>query len=59
MDALLDLQVDQLEDASEVGVVFDVIGGDILDHSAALVRAGGALVTLAMPPKSSPRTGGL
>ena len=46
-DAFLDLQAEQLEDAGEVDVVFDVIGGDVLDRSAALVRAGGTLVTIA------------
>ena len=38
VDAFLDLQADHLEDAGEVDVVFDVIGGDILDRSTALVR---------------------
>jgi NADPH:quinone reductase-like Zn-dependent oxidoreductase len=38
-------------------VVFDVIGGDILARSAALVRAGGTLVTIAEPPKTLPRDG--
>jgi NADPH:quinone reductase-like Zn-dependent oxidoreductase len=42
-DAFLDLQPDQLEDAGEVDVVFDVIGGDVLGRSAAVVRAGGTL----------------
>jgi NADPH:quinone reductase-like Zn-dependent oxidoreductase len=55
VDAFLDLQTDHLEDAGEVDVVFDVIGGDILDRSAALVRAGGTLVTTAAPPKVRPR----
>lgn len=54
-DAFLDLQSDQLDDAGEVDVVFDVIGGDVLDRSAALVRAGGTLVTIAAPPKVQPR----
>ena len=36
----LDLEADKLEDAGEVDVVFDVLGGEILDRSAALVRAG-------------------
>jgi NADPH:quinone reductase-like Zn-dependent oxidoreductase len=36
-------------------VVFDVIGGDILARSAALVRAGGTLVTIAEPPEARPR----
>ena len=57
-DAFLDLQAEQLEDAGEVDVVFDVIGGEILDRSAALVRAGGTLVTIAGRPRSGPRTGG-
>jgi NADPH:quinone reductase-like Zn-dependent oxidoreductase len=56
-DAFLDLQSDQLEDAGEVDVVFDVIGGDVLSRSAALVRAGGTLVTIATPPEVQPRDG--
>jgi NADPH:quinone reductase-like Zn-dependent oxidoreductase len=56
-DAFLDLQSDQLEDAGEVDVVFDVIGGDVLGRSAALVRAGGTLVTIATPPEVQPRDG--
>ena len=56
-DAFLDLQSDHLEDAGEVDVVFDVIGGDVLDRSAALMRAGGTLVTIATPPKVQPRDG--
>ena len=50
----LDLETEKLEDAGEVDVVFDVIGGDILARSAALVRAGGTLVTIAEPPKTQP-----
>lgn len=38
-DVFLDLQTDQWEETAEVDVVFDVIGGEILDRSAALVRA--------------------
>ena len=53
----LDLETEKLEDAGEVDVVFDVIGGDILARSAALVRAGGTLVTIAEPPKTQPRDG--
>src|SRR6201991_2446322 len=53
----LDLETEKLEDAGEVDVVFDVIGGDILARSAALVRAGGTLVTIAEPPKTLPRDG--
>ena len=57
VDAFLDLQTEDLADAGEVDVVLDVIGGDILDRSAALVRDGGTLVTIAMPPKVRPRDG--
>src|SRR4051812_15289228 len=53
----LDLATEKLEDAGEVDVVFDVIGGDILARSAALVRAGGTLVTIAEPPKTQPVDG--
>jgi len=56
-DAFLDLQSNRLDDAGEVDVVFDVIGGDVLDRSAALVRAGGTLVSIAAPPKVQPRDG--
>ena len=38
-------------------MVFDVIGGDILDRSATLVRAGGTLVTIAAPPMVQPEDG--
>ncbi len=53
----LDLDSDQLEDAGEVDVVFDVIGGEIRDRSTALVRPGGTLVTVADPPTVQPRGG--
>jgi len=56
-DAFLDLQADDLAAAGEVDVVFDVIGGEILDRSAALVRAGGTLVTIAAPPTVQPKNG--
>ena len=57
VDAFLDLQADKLEDAGEVDVVFDVIGGEILDRSTALVRAGGTLVTIARVPTVRPKNG--
>ena len=53
--AFLDLRADKLEDAGEVDVVFDVIGGEILDRSTALVRAGGTLVTITDIPKVQPK----
>ena len=55
--AFLDLEAGRLEDAGEVDVVFDVIGGDVLDRSAALVRSGGTLVTIAQPPTVRPKDG--
>jgi NADPH:quinone reductase-like Zn-dependent oxidoreductase len=57
VDTFIDLQAEKLEDAGEADVVFDVIGGDILDRSAALVRAGGTLVSIVMPPKVQPKDG--
>ncbi|MGW3494728.1 NADP-dependent oxidoreductase [Streptomyces sp. NPDC001020] len=57
VDAFLDLEAEKLEHVGEVDVVFDVIGGDVLDRSAALVRAGGTLVTIAMPPRIQPQQG--
>jgi NADPH:quinone reductase-like Zn-dependent oxidoreductase len=51
----LDLAADPL--AGEVDVVFDVIGGDILARSTALVRPGGTVVTIAAPPAERPKDG--
>jgi NADPH:quinone reductase-like Zn-dependent oxidoreductase len=53
----VDLENDALEDAGGVDLVFDVIGGDIQRRSAALVRAGGTLVTIAGPPEARPADG--
>jgi NADPH:quinone reductase-like Zn-dependent oxidoreductase len=53
----LDLQADKLEDAGEVDVVLDVLGGEIRDRSTALVRAGGTLVTTVGPPTVQPKDG--
>src|SRR4051812_48048890 len=49
---------DALEDAGEVDLVFDVIGGDIAQRSASLIRAGGTLVTVTGPTGARP-SGGL
>ena len=57
VSAFLDLQADKLEDAGEVDVVFDVIGGEIRDRSTALVRAGGSLVTTVGTPAVQPKDG--
>jgi NADPH:quinone reductase-like Zn-dependent oxidoreductase len=53
----LDLDSDRLEDAGEVDVVFDVIGGEIRDRSTALLRPGGTLVSVAEPPTIQPADG--
>ena len=55
--AFLDLDAEHLEHVGEVDVVFDVIGGDILERSTALVRPGGTLVTIATPPTVQPKDG--
>ncbi|MGW1623828.1 NADP-dependent oxidoreductase [Streptomyces sp. NPDC002172] len=55
--AFVDLQAERLEDIGEVDVVFDVIGGEILDRSTALVRPGGTLVTIARPVTVHPTDG--
>ncbi|MGA5509267.1 NADP-dependent oxidoreductase [Streptomyces umbrinus] len=56
-DAFVDLQAQNLEDIGEVDVVLDVIGGEILERSTALVRPGGALVTIAELVAVHPRDG--
>ena len=53
----IDLDSGRVEDAGEVDVVLDVIGGEILERSTALVRPGGTLVTIAEPPTTHPRGG--
>lgn len=53
-DAFLDLEIEHLESVGEVDVVFDVIGGDVLDRSAALVRPSGTLVAVAEPSRMHP-----
>jgi NADPH:quinone reductase-like Zn-dependent oxidoreductase len=53
----VDLESDTLEDVGEVDLVFDVIGGDIQERSAALIRAGGTLVTVVGPPEARPADG--
>jgi NADPH:quinone reductase-like Zn-dependent oxidoreductase len=55
--AFVDLDADPLEGIGEVDVVFDVIGGEVLERSAALVRPGGTLVSIAAPPSVEPKDG--
>ena len=53
----LDLDDDVLEDVHGVDMVFDVIGGDIQQRSARLVRAGGTLVSVVGPTMARPADG--
>jgi len=53
----LDLDHEALEDAGQVDLVFDVIGGDIGRRSAALVRPGGTLVSIVAPAQARPEAG--
>ncbi len=56
-EEFVDLENDALEDVGIVDLVFDVFGGDIAKRSAALVRAGGTLVTIAGPAGARPAEG--
>jgi NADPH:quinone reductase-like Zn-dependent oxidoreductase len=53
----VDLENDALEDVGSVDLVFDVIGGDVQKRSAALIKAGGTLVTVVAPPEARPADG--
>jgi NADPH:quinone reductase-like Zn-dependent oxidoreductase len=53
----VDLESDPLEDVGGVDLVFDVIGGDIGNRSAGLIRAGGTLVSVVGPAKTRPADG--
>jgi NADPH:quinone reductase-like Zn-dependent oxidoreductase len=56
-NAFVDLETDRLEDVGAVDLVFDVIGGDIQKKSAAMIRAGGTLVTVVGPTEARPADG--
>jgi NADPH:quinone reductase-like Zn-dependent oxidoreductase len=56
-EVFVDLDRDPLDSVGEVDLVFDVLGGQLLDRSAALVRSGGALVSIAEPPRTDPNGG--
>jgi NADPH:quinone reductase-like Zn-dependent oxidoreductase len=53
----VDLASDTLEDIGAVDLVFDVIGGDIGQRSASLIRAGGTLVSVVGPVEVQPAGG--
>ncbi len=53
----VDLASETLEGVGRVDLVFDVIGGDIQKRSAALIRAGGTLVSVVGPVEARPADG--
>jgi NADPH:quinone reductase-like Zn-dependent oxidoreductase len=53
----VDLDNEDLEDVGGIDLVFDVIGGDIQKRSAALIRAGGTLVSVVGPAEARPADG--
>ena len=53
----VDLDIDSLQEVGGVDLVFDVIGGDVQRRSAALVRAGGTLVSIVGPVEARPADG--
>ncbi|WP_062432074.1 NADP-dependent oxidoreductase [Herbidospora daliensis] len=53
----VDLDTKDVREAGDVDVVFDVIGGEVLAGAAELVRPGGTLVSVAMPPDVRPKDG--
>ena len=53
----VDLDHEALEDVGAVDLVFDLIGGDIGQRSARLVRAGGTLVSIVGAPEIRPVEG--
>ncbi|MDI4238635.1 NADP-dependent oxidoreductase [Bradyrhizobium sp. Arg237L] len=53
----VDLKNDVLKDVGRVDLAFDVIGGDIQKQSAALIKAGGTLVTVVSPAEARPLDG--
>jgi NADPH:quinone reductase-like Zn-dependent oxidoreductase len=53
----VNLDSDRLEDVGKVDLVFDVIGGDIQNRSAGMIRAGETLVTVFGPAEARPSDG--
>ena len=53
----IDLDNEALEDAGQVDLVFDLIGGEIGKRSAHLVRPGGRLVSIVGPAEARPVDG--
>src|SRR3954471_5590365 len=53
----IDLDNDALDDVGAVDLVFDLLGGDIQQRSAGLIRAGGTLVSIVGPTEARPADG--
>lgn len=53
----IDLDNGTLEEVGKVDLVFDVLGGEIATRSAAVIRTGGTLVTIAGPTEARPVNG--
>jgi NADPH:quinone reductase-like Zn-dependent oxidoreductase len=53
----VDLETDDLEGVSDVDLVFDVIGGEVQEISAGLIKAGGTLVSVVGPVEARPAAG--
>jgi NADPH:quinone reductase-like Zn-dependent oxidoreductase len=53
----VDLENDALKDVGDVDLVFDVIGGDVQKRSAALIKAGGTLVSVVGRIEARPAEG--
>jgi NADPH:quinone reductase-like Zn-dependent oxidoreductase len=52
-DDFVDVERDDWENAvGQVDLVYDTIGGDVLAHSPAIVKPGGALVSVMAPPQT-------
>jgi NADPH:quinone reductase-like Zn-dependent oxidoreductase len=52
-DDFIDVEQDGWEQAvGQVDLVYDIIGGDVLRRSAAIVKPGGALVSVMAPPQT-------
>lgn len=53
----VDLDNDTLKDVGGVDLAFDVIGGNVQKQSAALIKAGGTLVSVVGPVETRPTDG--
>jgi NADPH:quinone reductase-like Zn-dependent oxidoreductase len=52
-DEFVDVEQEGWETAVQpVDLVYDIIGGDVLAHSPAIVKPGGALVSIMAPPQT-------